>query len=55
MMNVLLLFPEEMEADTVQSVGTQFVVANENEEQIEDDSSFNVDRLIFSPTHLFAL
>ena len=50
--DIFLLLPEKVEGDSVESVGPQFVISNENQQQVESDATLYVDTLVLSLAHL---
>jgi hypothetical protein len=54
-MDVLLLLAKEVEGDGVEGVGPQLVVPHEDQQQVEQDPSLHIDRLVLPPAHLLRL
>ncbi len=54
-MDVLLLLPEEVKGDRVEGVGPQLVVPHQDQQQVEQDPSLHIDRLVLPPAHLLRL
>jgi hypothetical protein len=55
MVDVFFLLAQEVKADAIQGVRSEFVISNKDQQQVEYDPSFDVDGLVFSSSHLFAL